>query len=73
MKARFACGSMVLLLFFFTNIWPGEPNVREKNGLFRPAGGDIPRQTRDRLLHVSIGRFAVFAHFVVFVVQTPTA
>jgi len=30
-------------------------------------------QTRDRLMYVSIGRFAVFAHFVFFVVQTPTA
>jgi len=41
--------------------------------LFRPAGGTIPCQTRDRLLHGSSGRFAVFAHVVVFVVQTPTA
>ncbi len=45
----------------------------KKNGLFCPAGGNIPRQTRDRLLHVSIGRFAVFAHFAAFVVQTLTA
>jgi len=45
----------------------------KKGGFFRPAGGDIPHQTRDRLMHVSIGRFAVFAHFVVFVVQMPTA
>jgi hypothetical protein len=35
--------------------------------------GDILRQTRDRRIHVSIGRFAVFAHFAAFVVQTPTA
>jgi hypothetical protein len=28
---------------------------------------------RDRLIHGSIDRFAVFAHVVVFVVQTPTA
>jgi hypothetical protein len=28
---------------------------------------------RDRLIHGSTGSFAVFAHFVVFVVQTPTA
>jgi hypothetical protein len=45
----------------------------KKNGLFRPAAGDIPRQTRDRRMHGSSGRFAVFAHVVVFVVQTPTA
>jgi hypothetical protein len=32
-----------------------------------------PVKTRDRLLHASIGRFAVFTHFVVFVVQTSTA
>jgi hypothetical protein len=35
--------------------------------------GDIRHQTRNCLMHVSIGRFAGFAHFVVFVVQTPTA
>jgi hypothetical protein len=35
--------------------------------------GDICHQTRDRLMHGSIGRFAGFAHVVVFVVQTPTA
>jgi hypothetical protein len=51
---------------------------RESSALPEPAlsvveWGDISRQTRDRLLHVSIGRFAVFAHFVLFVVQTPTA
>jgi hypothetical protein len=31
------------------------------------------RQTRDRLIHGSTGSFAGFVHFVVFVVQTPTA
>jgi len=41
--------------------------------IFRSAGGDNPRQTWDRLIPISIGRFAGFAHFVVFVVQTPTA
>jgi hypothetical protein len=35
--------------------------------------GDISHQTRDGLMHGSIGHFAGFAHFVVFVVQTPTA
>ncbi len=35
--------------------------------------GDIPRQTQERLIHGSIGRFALFAHFAAFVVQTPTA
>jgi hypothetical protein len=45
----------------------------EKAGVFRSAGGDIPRQTRDRLIHGSTTRFVLFAHFVVFVVQTPTA
>jgi hypothetical protein len=35
--------------------------------------GDILRKIRDCLIHGSIGRFAVFAHIVVFVVQTPTA
>jgi hypothetical protein len=32
-----------------------------------------PVKTCDRLLHASRGRFAGFAHVVVFVVQTPTA
>jgi len=32
-----------------------------------------PVKTRDRLLHASMGRFAGFVHFMVFVVQTPTA
>jgi len=45
----------------------------KKIEIFHPAGGDIPRQTRDRLIHGSSGRFAVFAHVVAFVVQTPTA
>jgi hypothetical protein len=35
--------------------------------------GDNPHQTRDRLIPISSGRFALFAHVVVFVVQTPTA
>jgi hypothetical protein len=41
--------------------------------LFYPAGGDIPRKTRDCLIQGSSGRFAVFAHVVFFVVQTLTA
>ncbi len=40
---------------------------------FRPTGGDIPRQMRDRLIHGSSGRCAVFVHVGLFVVQTPTA
>jgi hypothetical protein len=35
--------------------------------------GDILDRTRDGLMHGSMGHFAGFAHFVVFVVQTPTA
>jgi len=38
-----------------------------------PAGGDITRHMRHRLIHGSSGRFAVFAPVVVFVVQTPIA
>jgi hypothetical protein len=45
----------------------------KKNGRFRPAGGDIPRQMWDRRIHVSSGKFAGFAHFAAFVVPTPTA
>jgi hypothetical protein len=49
-----------------------------KEGFFRPAGA-CPERRRmgrysppnpGRLMHVSIGRFAVFAHVVLFVVQT---
>jgi hypothetical protein len=43
-----------------------------RNDIFRPAGGDIPHQAREHLIHVSIGRFTGFAHVVVFVVQTLT-
>jgi len=32
-----------------------------------------PVKIRDRLLHASIGRFAVFAHIVAFVLRTLTA
>jgi len=46
---------------------------RKKPGFFRPAGGNITRQTRDRLIHGRMGRFAGFAHVVLFVVQTSTA
>jgi hypothetical protein len=42
-------------------------------GIFRPAGGDISHQTQDHLMYGSIGRFAVFAHVVVFVVHPRTA
>jgi len=42
-------------------------------GFFRLAGGDIPRQMQDRLIHGSSGRCAVFAHVGLCVVQTPTA
>jgi hypothetical protein len=64
MEARFACGSMV--------------RDRSFSALPEPAlsvveWGDIPRQTRDRLIHISSGRFAGFAHVVMFVIQTPTA
>jgi hypothetical protein len=70
------------VFFFFTNILHVVQNVREKDmgssALPVPAlsvveWGDIPRQTRERLIHGSIGCFTCFAHFVVFVVQTPTA
>jgi len=72
MKAGFACGSMVRFLFF-TKMLHSVQHFCEKENFFRPAGGDIPHQTRDHLIHVSIGRFAGFAHVVLFVVQTPTA
>jgi len=45
----------------------------KKHKIFRPAGGDIPRHMRDRLIHGSSGRLAVFAHVVLFVVKTLTA
>jgi hypothetical protein len=68
MEARFACGSMVLFhLFHKVNVFV------KKSGIFQPAGGDIPRQTRDRLIHGSTSRFVLFAHVVLFMVQTSTA
>jgi hypothetical protein len=80
-NARFACGSMVLL-FSFSQKNPQREFFCEKDlvisALPEPAlsvveWGDIPRQTRDRLIHSSTGSFAGFVHVVVFVVQTPTA
>jgi len=70
-NAGFACGSVVLFFSFSQKNSHCDFFVK-KHGICHPAGGAIPRQTRDRLMHISIGRFAVFAHFVVFVVQTPT-
>jgi len=58
--------------FFFTKNSRSEFFVK-KNSTFRPAGGDTPRRMQDRLIHTSTGRFAVFAHFAAFVVQTRTA
>jgi hypothetical protein len=51
---------------------------RESSVLPEPAlsvveWGDIPRKTRNRLIPISSGRFAGFAHVAAFVVQTPTA
>jgi hypothetical protein len=48
-------------------------SVRPEPALSVVEWGDIPRKTRNRLLHVSSGCFAVFAHVAAFVVQTPTA
>jgi len=73
MEARFACGSMVRFFLFLQKCCTMCNIFVKKAGFFRPARGDIPRQTWDRLIHVSIGCFARFAHVVVFVVQTPTA
>jgi len=44
-----------------------------KHVRFRPAGGDIRRHMRERLMHGRTARFAVFVHFAAFVVQTVTA
>jgi hypothetical protein len=73
MEARFACGSRVLFLSFAEKCGSVSHIFLQKDVQFRPTGGDIPRQTRDRLIHGSTSSFVIFAHFVVFVVQTPTA
>ncbi len=73
MEARFVSGSMVRDPSFSQKICILCKFSVKKTGIFRPGGGDNPRQTRDRLIHVSIGRFTGFAHFVLFVVQIPTA
>jgi hypothetical protein len=72
METSFACGSMVRFLCFCTNMLYFVQQVCEQelesSALPEPAlsvveWGVIPRQTQDRLIHVSIGRFAVFTHF----------
>jgi hypothetical protein len=67
-KVSFACGSMVRSFSFMQK--------KVSSALPEPAlsvveWGDICHQIRDRLMHVSSGRFAGFAHVVVFVVQMP--
>jgi len=59
------------LFTFFTKNSRCESFVKKIRNL-PPCRRRYLRQTRDRLIHVSIGSFAVFAHVVVFVVQTPT-
>jgi len=62
------------ILSFFTTLWLGEPQFCEKDQTSSaPPEAISPVKTRERLLHARIGRFAVFAHVVVFVVQTSTA
>jgi hypothetical protein len=58
METRFACGSMVFLFLFHKKIHVVNFFVK-KSGVFRPAGGDTPRQIRDRLIHGSTGSFVV--------------
>jgi hypothetical protein len=50
-----------------------EPSARPAPALSVVEWGDIRHQMREHLLHGSTGSFALFAHVVVFVVQTPTA
>jgi hypothetical protein len=72
MEARFACGSMVRF-FFFTKILHRVQNLCEKEENLPPCRRRYLLPMRDRLISLSSGRFADFVHFVVFVVQTPTA
>jgi hypothetical protein len=71
-KGRFACGSMVLL-FSFSQKNSLSEFFCEKDLASSALSEAIPRQTRDCRIYVSIGRFVLFAHVVVFVVQTPPA
>jgi hypothetical protein len=81
MEVRFACGSVVRSFSFSQNFARCAKFCEKDRGssaLPEPAlsvveWGDIPHNTQDRRIHAGIGRFAVFAHFVLFVVQTPTA
>ncbi len=84
MEARSACGNMVLFVSFSEKAWcfrPAGGDIPLRCSHFMVGtrfcasaeSGDIPRQTRERLIHGSIGRFALFAHFAAFAVQTPTA
>jgi hypothetical protein len=72
-NGRIACGSMVLFLSFSQKFGSASQIFVKKKRIFRAASGDIPCHMRDRRISLSSGRFAGFVHFVVFVVQTPTA
>jgi hypothetical protein len=80
LKADFACGSMVLFSFSqkICTLCKFFVKKMRSSALPEPAlsvveWGDIRHQVRDRLIHGSSGRFAFFAHFAAFVVQTLTA
>ncbi len=73
MKARFACGSMVHVLSFAQKCCTKCNIFVQKHGIFRPAGGAIPRQNPGSPAACRHWPFAVFAHVAAFVVQTSTA
>jgi len=59
MNARFACGSMVRFLACSGQFGSVSQIVLNKNEIFRPAGGEIPRRVRDRVTRVINRSYAV--------------
>ena len=51
MDAEFACGSMVLFIFIYKKFYKVKFFVN-KEGFFRPAGGQILFRVRDRVTHI---------------------
>ncbi len=56
------------------NLWIdiNTPLVHSTTCAIRSLEADIYCQTRNCVMHISAGNFALFAHFAFFVVQTPT-
>jgi hypothetical protein len=54
MEVRIACGSVVFDLSFFIKHLHNVQMFYEKDGVFRPDGGDINFRVRDRVSRVTV-------------------